>query len=60
MMKIYKDINNLDLKEVLQRPVTDLSRIRSTVAEILEQVKNRGDEALKEYSERFDGVLQAD
>ena len=60
MMKIYSEISNVDLKKLLQRPVADFSAIRSTVSEILDQVKKKGDEALKEYSERFDGVLQAD
>lgn len=30
-------------------------KVTAAVSEILEQVKNRGDEALKEYTQRFDG-----
>jgi len=48
----------------LSRPVIDTKSLERTVAEILEKVKLGGDEAVREYSSRFDkvrlGVLELD
>ena len=42
-------------KELLTRPAISASEsITRTVAEILNNVKSRGDEALREYSAKFD------
>lgn len=41
--------------ELLKRPDQDLSEVSSAVDEILSAVKERGDEAIREYEARFDG-----
>lgn len=41
---------------LMQRGITDTSAMRETVAAVLADVRRRGDQALLEYEERFDGV----
>lgn len=43
-------------KELTKRAVNDTSELRSAVASIIENVRTRGDEAIREYSRKFDGV----
>ena len=40
--------------KILRRPVTDLSLLQETVCAILDDVKSRGDKAIKEYGFKFD------
>jgi histidinol dehydrogenase len=40
---------------LIQRPQFDTAELEASVTEILETVKNKGDEALKSYSLQFDG-----
>ena len=42
------------LKRAKEKPAEDLSAVRDTVARILEAVKTRGEDAVREYSEKFD------
>ena len=42
--------------EVLPRPAEAGGDVRATVAEILDRVRTGGDAALRELTERFDGV----
>ena len=42
------------LKEAKPRPKEDLSEVRETVREILENVRNQGVEAVRRYSKNFD------
>ena len=42
-----------------QRPAADLSRLRPAVQAIFDEVAQRGDAALAEYTARFDGVAGA-
>lgn len=44
---------------ILQRASVDISQQMTVAAEICEQVRLRGDDALLEYTERFDGVRLA-
>ncbi len=55
-MKIF-NLQQLGIEKILNREEqkTQEESIRATVAGILEQVRLRGDEALREYSKRFDG-----
>ena len=53
----YSQIN---LAETVKRSEQDVNNVLSTVSEILENVKNNGDEAIKAYTEKFDGVLLDD
>lgn len=54
MMKIY-DSGKIDIEEILKREQADTSSLEKTVSEIIENVRKNGDEALKEYAEKFDG-----
>ena len=54
MMKIY-DYNTVPLSELLIRTV-ERSGVSDAVRDILADVEARGDEALFEYSRRFDGA----
>jgi len=42
------------LKKAIEKPEEDLSEVRDVVTEILEQVKNEGEDALRYYSKKFD------
>lgn len=55
-MIIAKYPDNQRLVHLLQRPVIDRDDLSSTVTEVLQSVKNRGDAALREFTARFDGV----
>lgn len=43
--------------ELVERPRLDISRLNDTVAEILDDVRLRGDKAVMEYEERFDHAV---
>lgn len=45
-----------DWSELLQRPHIDVTALSTVVANVLAEVKARGDEAVKEYEEKFDKV----
>ncbi len=42
------------LKKAKDKPAEDISEVRDIVTEILERVKNEGEEALRYYSQKFD------
>ena len=43
-------------KEIVERPHLDVSQLNATVKSVLDDVKRRGDEAVKEYEQKFDHV----
>ena len=43
-------------QSLMQRAVNDTAELRETVAGIIADVRTRGDEALRDFSRRFDGV----
>ncbi len=43
-------------KGIVERPHLDVSRLNATVKSVLDDVKRRGDEAVKEYEQKFDHV----
>lgn len=51
-----KDKIKAQMDDLLLRSEQDQSDIENTVREIIENVKNKGDEALYEYTKKFDGV----
>ena len=53
-MKKYIDNKNNDYNKLLKRPFEDNSEIKEQVSEILRFVKQNGDDALKQLSEKFD------
>ena len=55
-MNIYKYPTTEELNALLQRPVRDASELNATVSAVLQDVRQRGDAAVKEYEERFDKV----
>ena len=55
-MKIYQYPSQEELSELLRRPVRDASELGATVASVLQDVKQRGDAAVRDYEEKFDHV----
>ncbi len=46
--------------EALKRPVFDLDEIQARVKPILDEVRSNGDEALKTFTKKFDGIALTD
>lgn len=55
-MKIYRKPTEEEINGIVERPVIDLDSLQQTVSEVLAEVKTRGDEAVRDYEERFDHV----
>ena len=53
-MKIYKYPSREEWKELTERPHLDVSQLNSTVADVLKNIRENGDKAVKEYEEKFD------
>ena len=56
MMQVVKYPNKKDWQQLLQRPTQDFASVKNIVQNILDDVKKRGDEALKDYTKKFDGI----
>jgi histidinol dehydrogenase len=55
-MEIINQPERKDWKKILQRPFTDNSEVLETVRTILNEVKEKGDEAVRDFVKKFDGV----
>ncbi len=55
-MQIIRYPDKKEWGSYLQRPHRDASELRDTVRGVLSDVRNRGDEAVKEYEHKFDKV----
>ena len=55
-MRIYQEPARSEWEPLTRRPAKDISKLRGPVGEIMADVRTRGDAALLEYTERFDGV----
>ncbi len=55
-MKIIAYPDHKDWKTLLSRPALDNSSLTETVTSVLDDIKTRGDEAVKEYELKFDKV----
>lgn len=55
-MNIYTYPSSAELDVLLKRPVRDASELNATVSAVLQDIKERGDVAVREYEERFDKV----
>lgn len=55
-MQILKNPERKDWKVLLQRPYVDNRNVLESVQTILNAVKQHGDEALKSFTKKFDGV----
>ena len=53
----YGSLNPDQLKTLLKRPKMDFSSVFGLVQPILDDVEARGDEAIAEYTRKFDGVV---
>ena len=55
-MNIIKYPQKGDWSKILARPVLDIQSLEKVVGEVLQEVRDKGDEALFRYTERFDKV----
>jgi histidinol dehydrogenase len=55
-MKVYPYPDRRQWPDILRRPALDTPRLEATVSEILEDVRQRKDVAVREYTEKFDHV----
>jgi histidinol dehydrogenase len=55
-MQVYQYPDSNQWNEITQRPSSDTSLLEKNVKKILENVKKKGDKALRKYSKEFDGV----
>ena len=53
-MKIYKNPKREVWGEIVSRPRLDLTKLNETVSTVLNDIRQRGDEAVKEYELKFD------
>lgn len=58
-MKIVKYPERSDWQRLLERPYIDVSKLNGTVADILDDVRKNGDDAVRRYEAKFDGVSLA-
>lgn len=55
-MKIYNNPPRSEWPDLTRRPAKDLTNLRTSVSAIMAEVKARGDEALLEFTAKFDGI----
>lgn len=55
-MQIIKYPDRSQWKDILARPTFDTSALNETVSKVLADIKEKGDRAVTEYSEKFDKV----
>ncbi len=60
MLKVYnfKDLSPGKINELCRRNADENNSIKTLVAEIIREVKVRGDKALRAFAEKFDGIKQ--
>lgn len=58
-MQIIKYPQRSEWTKILARPLFDTSSLNKTVSDVLSDIKDRGDEAIFEYEEKFDKVKLA-
>ncbi len=56
MLRIYRYPEKTEWEALLRRPAKDAAELSAVVGGILRRVRERGDEALREYGEKFDHV----
>lgn len=59
-MRIFKYPQRSEWTDIVERPHLDVSCLNATVSTVLRDVKERGDEAVREYEEKFDHVCLTD
>lgn len=58
-MEIIKYPARADWSSLVKRPALDVTRLFDTVRNVLEEIRQEGDAAVKRYEEKFDKVLLA-
>ncbi|MFC2711275.1 histidinol dehydrogenase [Hoylesella oralis] len=58
-MQVIKYPTEENFETIVKRPQLNVSRLNATVAEVLNDVRNNGDEAVKRYEKEFDHVSLA-
>ncbi len=53
---LYKDLTTADQNQLIQRNTDPNNRIQESVSDILEQVKAKGDQALRDLTSKFDQI----
>ncbi len=53
----YTELSETRLRELARRPAVDMRGVSEKVEPIIDRVRQEGDAALKEYTQKFDGVL---
>jgi histidinol dehydrogenase len=56
MMQVVEYPNKKDWQQLLRRPSQDFTSVKTIVEKILNDVKQRGDAALKDYTKQFDKI----
>ena len=56
MFKVIKYPKREEWKSIVERPHLDVSQLNDTVSQVLNDIKTRGDVAVKEYELKFDHV----
>ena len=56
LIKTYKNPTAEQKQQLLERGIDDMPAVRKTVSDIFDDVRRRGDEALRDYERYFDGV----
>jgi histidinol dehydrogenase len=55
-MQVFINPNKKEWKKLLQRPYADNTSVLPSVEMIIKEVRQKGDEALREFAKKFDGV----
>ena len=56
LLRLTEEVKNNILEDLLQRSPNSYGSYEAVVAEVIEAVKSRGDQALFDYTEQFDGI----
>ena len=56
-MKYYKNPTATQWSKIAGRPLADISQLRQQLQPLLEDIKNRRDDALRQYTGQFDNVM---
>ncbi|ULC58240.1 histidinol dehydrogenase [Flaviramulus sp. BrNp1-15] len=55
-MQIIDNSNKDNWEDILKRPTQTVDDIEATVIQIFDEVKQKGDDAIKKYTSKFDGI----
>lgn len=55
-MKVYRYPSRQELPSLLKRPTKNAADLNAVVADVLSDIRQRGDEAVREYEKKFDHV----